>query len=119
MTAHGDLDRDLIRRLHADELERFRAERPKTMALLERARAHMPNGTPMSWMASDNDQPIYIAHGNGPGFTDVDGFTYVDTNASDLAMFGGHANPAIVKAVTEQAGRSTQFLLPTEDSIVV
>jgi glutamate-1-semialdehyde 2,1-aminomutase len=119
MTAHGDLDRERIRSLHAQELARFRAERPKTMSLLERARAHMPNGTPMAWMASDNDQPIYIAHGDGPGFTDVDGFRYVDTNASDLAMFCGHANPAIVRAVSDQVARSTQFLLPTEDSIVV
>lgn len=119
MPAHGDLDRDRIRRLHADELVRFRTDRPRTMALVQRARAHMPNGTPMAWMATDNDQPVYIDHGEGPGFTDVDGFTYVDVNASDLAMFGGHANPAIVRAVAEQAARSTQFLLPTEDSIVV
>jgi glutamate-1-semialdehyde 2,1-aminomutase len=117
--ALGDLDRDQIRSLHADELTRFRAERPRTMALQARARTHMPNGTPMAWMASDNDQPIYIDHGAGAGFTDVDGFTYVDFNASDLAMFCGHAVPEIVRALQEQSARSTQFLLPTEDSIVV
>jgi glutamate-1-semialdehyde 2,1-aminomutase len=119
MTAHGDLDRDRIHRLHTEELTRFRAERPGTIALQERARAHMPNGTPMAWMASDNDQPVYVDHGEGAGFTDVDGFTYVDFNASDLAMFCGHAVPAIVRAVTERVARSTQFLLPTEDSIAV
>jgi len=119
MTAHGDLDRDLIRRLHTEELTRFRGERPRTMALLERARAHMPNGTPMAWMVSDNDQPIYIDRGEGASFTDVDRFTYVDFNASDLAMFCGHAVPAIVRAVQERVGLSTQFLLPTEDSIIV
>jgi glutamate-1-semialdehyde 2,1-aminomutase len=70
-------------------------------------------------MASDNDQPVYIAQGSGPGFTDLDGFFYVDFNASDMAMFCGHANPAIVRAISEQAGRSTQFLLPTEASIEV
>ena len=119
MAAHGDLDRKRIASLHAQELERFRAERPRSLAALERARAHMPNGVPNSWMASDNDQAVYIAHGSGPGFTDLDGFFYVDFNASDLAMFCGHANPAIVRAISEQAARSTQFLLPTEDSIVV
>jgi glutamate-1-semialdehyde 2,1-aminomutase len=36
-----------------------------------------------------------------------------------MAMFCGHANPAIVRAVKAQAERSTQFLLPTEDSVVV
>jgi glutamate-1-semialdehyde 2,1-aminomutase len=119
MPAHGDLDRALIGRLHVEELERFRVERPRTMELQARARAHMPNGTPMAWMASDNDQPVYVGRGEGAGFTDVDGFRYLDFNASDLAMFCGHAVPEIVAAVREQAARSTQFLLPTEDSIVV
>jgi glutamate-1-semialdehyde 2,1-aminomutase len=55
----------------------------------------------------------------GPGFTDVDGFSYVDFNASDMAMFCGHANPAVVRAIKAQAERSTQFLLPTEASVEV
>ena len=87
--------------------------------MIGRARAHMPNGMPMAWMASDNDQPVYIDHGYGPGFTDVDGFTYADFNASDMAMFCGHANPVIVAAVQAQVARSTQFLLPTEASVDV
>jgi glutamate-1-semialdehyde 2,1-aminomutase len=89
------------------------------MAMLSRARAHMPNGTPMAWMASEYDQPVYVGHGQGAGFTDVDGFTYLDFNASDMSMFCGHANPAIVAAVQAQVARSTQFLLPTEASVEV
>src|SRR6185437_5827086 len=50
---------------------------------------------------------------------DVDGFGYVDFNASDMAMFCGHAHPAIVAAIQAQAARSTQFLLPTPDSVTV
>jgi glutamate-1-semialdehyde 2,1-aminomutase len=119
MTAMGDLDRDLIRALHARELARFREGRPRSLAMISRGRAHMPNGTPMAWMASDNDQPVYIDHGSGPAFTDIDGFSYVDFNASDMAMFCGHANPAIVAAVQAQAARSTQFLLPTPASVEV
>jgi glutamate-1-semialdehyde 2,1-aminomutase len=119
MTALGDLDRAWIGDVHARELARFREERPRSLDMIGRARAHMPNGTPMAWMASDNDQPIYIDHGQGPGFTDVDGFSYLDFNASDMAMFCGHANPAIVAAIQAQAARSTQFLLPTEASVEV
>jgi glutamate-1-semialdehyde 2,1-aminomutase len=118
MTAQGDLDRGRIRELYQQELERFRADRPKTQALIERARQHMPNGVPMSWMAS-YDQVVYVDHGDGPGFTDVDGFRYTDFNASDMAMFCGHAHPAIVRAVQDQAARSTQFLQPTENSVTV
>ncbi|MGZ8571781.1 MAG: aminotransferase class III-fold pyridoxal phosphate-dependent enzyme [Actinomycetota bacterium] len=119
MPAHGDLDRDRIARLHEDEIARFREDHPMTLQLLERARSHMPNGTPMSWMASDNEQPIFVDRGDGAGFTDVDGFTYLDFNASDMSMFCGHANRAIADVVAERAARSTQFLLPTEDSIWV
>jgi len=119
VAAQGDLDRAKIGELHAQELARFRTDRPRSLAMISRARAHMPNGTPMAWMASDNEQPVYIEHGQGPGFTDVDGLTYVDFNASDMSMFCGHANPAIVAAVQAQAARSTQFLLPTEASVEV
>jgi len=119
MTARGDLDRARVGELHAGELARFREARPRTLAMVRRARAHMPNGTPMAWMAYDNDQPVYIDHGQGPGFTDIDGFGYVDFNASDMAMFCGHANPAIVAAAAAQLARSTQFLLPTEASVQV
>ena len=119
MTALGDLDRARIDELHAREVARFREGLPGTLAMIARARAHMPNGTPMAWMASDHDQVVYVDHGHGPGFTDVDGFAYLDFNASDMAMFCGHANPAIVAAVAAQAARSTQFLLPTEASVEV
>src|SRR6266568_989808 len=119
MTAHGDLDRSWISKLLAQELTRFREARPRSLALIGRARAHMPNGMPMAWMASDYDQPVYIDYGQGPGFTDVDGFSYIDFNASDMAMFCGHAHPAIVAAVQAQVARSTQFLLPTQASVEV
>src|SRR5262245_37412098 len=119
MTALGDLDRRRIRDLHDRELHRFREVRPATRAMLERARSSMPNGTPMAWMASEYDQPIYVDRGQGPGFTDLDGFSYIDFNASDMAMFCGHANSAIVRAVRAQAERSTQFLLPTTASVEV
>ena len=117
MTALGDLDRNRIRAVHARELARFRDGRPRSMAMIGRAAEHMPGGVPMAWMASDNDQPVYIDSGHGPGFTDIDGLSYLDFNASDMAMFGGHASPAIVAAVQAQAARSTQFLLPTPASV--
>src|SRR5262249_46198258 len=119
MAAHGDLDRSWISTRLAGELARFRGARPRSLALIGRARAHMPNGMPMAWMASDYDQPVYIGQGRGAGFTDVDGFSYLDFNASDMAMFCGPANPAIVAAGQAQVAPSTQFLLPTEASVEV
>jgi glutamate-1-semialdehyde 2,1-aminomutase len=119
VSAQGDLDRARIRSLHERELAAFQEAHPRTLALLGRAREHMPNGTPMVWMASDNEAPVYVEHGAGATFTDVDDHAYVDFNASDMAMFCGHANPEIVRAVQERVARSTMFLLPTEESIEV
>ena len=71
MSAPG-VDPAQVRHVHDQELARFVEGRPRTMGLLERARAHMPNGVPMAWMATDNDVPVYIERGEGAGFTDVD-----------------------------------------------
>jgi glutamate-1-semialdehyde 2,1-aminomutase len=119
MPATGDIDRARLATVHVRELERFRATRPRSLQAIERARASMPNGLPMAWMAADNDQAVYVDAGEGARFTDLDGHTYMDFNTSDLAMFCGHANPAIVRAVQDRVARSTQFLLPTEDSVLV
>jgi glutamate-1-semialdehyde 2,1-aminomutase len=53
------------------------------------------------------------------GAPPADGFTYLYFNASDMAMFCGHAHPAIAAAVPAQVARSTQFLLPTQASVEV
>jgi glutamate-1-semialdehyde 2,1-aminomutase len=119
VTALGNLDRERVRSLHERERSTFHEAHPRTAALLRRANDHMPNGTPMVWMVTDNEVPVYVDHGVGATFTDVDGRDYVDFNASDMAMFCGHANPAIVRAVQERVARSTMFLLPTEESIAV
>jgi hypothetical protein len=51
MTALGDLDRARIGELHTREVVRFQEARPRSLAMIARARAHMPNGMPMAWMA--------------------------------------------------------------------
>jgi len=71
MTAYGDLDQARIRELHIWEVARFWEARPRSRAMIARAREHMPNGVPMVWMAFHNDQLVYIDHGEGPGFTDA------------------------------------------------
>ena len=108
-----------VKKLYDQELKRFVDARPRTMALLERGRAHMPNGVPMAWMAIDQEVPAYIDGGEGAGFTDVDGHRYLDVNVSDMVMFCGYGNPEIAGAVAERARRGTQFLLPTGEAVEV
>ena len=80
----------------------------------------MPNGVPMAWMVgSYHHLPLWVAEGKGAHFTDVDGHTYRDFNIADLSMFCGYAPEPLVRAVSERMARGNQFLLPTEDAIVV
>ena len=92
--------------LRRREDARFTESRPRSRALLERARRSMPNGVPMSWMVELYEHPpIFVASGEGATFTDVDGHRYFDTNIGDMSTFCGINPPAVVEAVARQARR--------------
>lgn len=115
--AANGVDRERVRALRVREDARFLDERPRSRELLERARASMPNGVPMSWMATLYDHPVvFVKEGHGARFTDVDGHSYLDMNIADTSVFCGYAPPPLVQAVTRQIGRGAQFLLPNEDA---
>lgn len=115
-----DLDRARIKTLKDREDARFQHEHPRSIELRRRGEAVMPNGVPMAWLTgSYHHEPPWVAHAAGARFTDVDGHTYSDFNIADLSMFCGYAPAPVVKAVTEAMERGNQFLLPTEDAIVV
>lgn len=52
--------------------------------------------------ASD-EFPVFFERGAGANLVDVDGNVYVDLTAAFGVAATGHSNPAVVKAVTEQA----------------
>lgn len=114
------VDAHRIELLTAREAATFRAMRPRSLALLERAGRHLPSGVPMGWMAAlHRHPPIFAATGNGAWFTDADGHRYLDMNQADMSMAGGYAPPAVVEAVARRMAAGSQFLLPTEDAIAV
>jgi glutamate-1-semialdehyde aminotransferase len=74
----------------------------------------------MSWMNGlYRTPPVFIDSGTGAAFRDVDGNEYLDFNVCDLSRTMGYGNEVIASALSSQARRGTQFLLPTEDAIVV
>jgi len=80
----------------------------------------MPHGVPMSWMVSYfAHPPVWVAEGHGAHFTCADGRRFLDTNVGDKSTFGGIDPPAVVRAVQRRVAAGAQFMLPTEDSIVV
>lgn len=114
------IDRRRIAQLTEREYARFLGERPRSTGLLERAKGSMPLGVPMTWMASlHGHPPIYMARGEGAHIVDVDGNRYFDTNIADTSMFCGYGPEPVVRAVSERVRLGTQFLMPTEDAIVV
>jgi glutamate-1-semialdehyde aminotransferase len=114
------IDPSRVERLKAAEDARFVEDHPRSMELWERAGRSMPRGVPMAWMDDLYDHPpAWVAEGEGATFTDVDGHTYLDFYIADMSGFCGHAPPAVVEAVCDRMKLGNQFLLPSEDSIVV
>jgi glutamate-1-semialdehyde 2,1-aminomutase len=90
------------------------------MALTEQARRSMPRGVPMAWMDDLYDHPpVWVSGGEGSTFTDVDGHTYLDMYVADMSAFCGHAPAPVVEATANRMPLGNQFLLPSEDAIVV
>jgi glutamate-1-semialdehyde 2,1-aminomutase len=113
---------DLVRARALEEAEnaRFVAERPRSIGLQQQAGRSMPRGVPMAWMDDLYDHPpVWVSHGDGATFTDVDGHTYLDMYVADMSAFCGHAPRPVVEAVARRMTLGNQFLLPSEDAIAV
>ncbi len=54
-------------------------------------------------------EPVFVARGEGCELIDVDGNRYLDWVGSWGPLILGHANPEVVAAVTEAAGRGTSY----------
>ena len=119
-SALHSIHRERLAELTAREEKRFAAERPKSKALFDRARASLLDGVPMNWMAKwAGPFPVFVAEACGSHFVDVDGIEYVDLCLGDTGAMTGHSPEASAKAVAAQARRGLTFMLPTEDSIWV
>ncbi len=117
---NSTVDPALIVALTAEENARFVRDHPRSNDMYGRARAVMPGGVPMSWMAKwPGAFPVFVAEAAGAHFTDVDGHDYVDLCLGDTGAMTGHSPAATVATVREQVGRGITAMLPTEDSVLV
>ncbi|WJN61713.1 aminotransferase class III-fold pyridoxal phosphate-dependent enzyme [Pseudomonas sp. SO81] len=106
--------------MRAREEATFRQRTTRSQALREESRRYMPQGVPMAWMVSLNRfSPPFIHSASGAVFTDVDDNRYLDFNVADLSMTMGYGPMPVVDAVSRQVRLGAQFLLPTEDALVV
>ena len=93
----------------------------RSAELYERALAVLPGGvnSPVRAMRSIGRAPIFIASGEGATIRDVDGNEYVDWVCSWGPLILGHANAAVVEAVTKAAACGTTFGAPTEGEVTL
>jgi glutamate-1-semialdehyde 2,1-aminomutase len=68
-------------------------------------------------MRSIGRDPLYIDRGEGAYIWDVDGNRYVDWVSSWGPLILGHADPLVVQAVRDAAGRGTSFGAPTAGEV--
>ena len=112
--------RGCLTRIQDREEAAFRARIPKSLALGSKARTTMPGGVPTPWMAGYyRTPPLWVAHGSGATFTDVDGHRYLDFNVCDMSAILGYAHPRVTQVIGEQAARGVQMFLPAEPALAV
>lgn len=88
----------------------------RSSELYRRATRLMPGGvnSPVRAFRGVGGDPLFIARGEGPYLVDADGNRYVDYVLSWGPLILGHAHPAVVEAIRQQAARGTSFGAPTE-----
>jgi glutamate-1-semialdehyde 2,1-aminomutase len=112
--------RGRLARIRDREEAAFRARVPRSLALGSKARTAMPSGVPTPWMAGYyRTPPLWVAHGRGATFTDVDGHRYLDFNVCDMSAILGYAHPRLSEVIGEQAARGVQMFLPDESALAV
>ena len=115
-----NIDPARVAALTARENDVFAAAHPRCQHLHERARASMPGGVPMSWMAKwAGPFPVHVDSAAGSHFTCADGIDHVDLCLGDTGAMTGHSPAAAVAAVAEQLARGITFMLPTADAAIV
>jgi glutamate-1-semialdehyde 2,1-aminomutase len=87
----------------------------RSRQLFAEAQRYIPGGvnSPVRSFRSVGGTPPFIARGRGARLEDVDGNRYIDYVMSWGPLILGHADPGVVAAVCEAAGRGTTYGAPT------
>jgi glutamate-1-semialdehyde 2,1-aminomutase len=87
----------------------------KSKQLFEAASKVLPGGvnSPVRAFRGVGGHPLFIERGEGAFLHDADGNRYIDYVLSWGPMIVGHAHPAVVQAITEQASKGTSYGAPT------
>ncbi|MCX7990005.1 MAG: glutamate-1-semialdehyde 2,1-aminomutase [Aquificaceae bacterium] len=83
----------------------------KNSELFQRAKSLMPGGvsSPVRAFKAVGGEPILVARAQGSRLWDVEGKEYIDFLMSWGPLILGHAHPAVVNAVSEQAQKGLSY----------
>ncbi|HEY2506025.1 MAG TPA: aminotransferase class III-fold pyridoxal phosphate-dependent enzyme [Streptosporangiaceae bacterium] len=115
---HAGAKRAKLGEIIAAQEDAFLARQPESARMAARARGSLAGGVTSSWQITV-PQAVWLSHGRGAKIYDVDGCEYVDLHGGYGAALAGHAHPAMVEAISAQAGRGTHFAQPTQDAVLV
>jgi len=114
------VDRSRLPGLMEAETRLFVERTPRSAELHTSARRSLLAGVPMNWMTRwPGPHPVFVAQAEGAHFTDVDGNAYVDLCLGDTGAMTGHALPATVAALAEQAPLGITTMLPSAQAVEV
>lgn len=92
--------------------------RERTAGLVARAAKVLP-GASLGSFQLPLEQTVVIAEGRGPRLWDMDGNEYIDYVLGSGPMLIGHAHPAVVAAVQQQAAKGSTFYSLNEPIIAL
>jgi len=89
--------------------------------LYQRGLRRIPGGvnSPVRAFRSVGGTPYFVARGEGAYVWDVEGTRFIDYVQSYGASILGHANPAIIEAIRDAAGRGTTYGAPTPGEVLL
>ncbi len=88
----------------------------KSAAFYERALKVLPGGVSRN-AALHDPHPLYVDYAEGCRLTDVEGVTRIDFANNMASLVHGHADPDIIRTVSEQMSKGTAFNVATEIEI--
>src|SRR5690348_6597558 len=90
--------------------------RAKSKEIFHRGEKSLVGGvnSPVRAFRSVGGEPLIVERGSGARLWDADGNEYIDYVCSWGALILGHAHPAIVAAIQDQATRGTSYGVTTE-----
>lgn len=102
-----------IEKMEEKLLGRYRDRTPVSREIWLKNRAFVPGGSTRA-VGHIDPYPFFGRQGDGCYLTDVDGNRYIDCVNNMTALIHGHAHPAIVKAICDQAALGTCHAAPGE-----